>query len=259
MGGAVGAAFVYRLVRPDDFTSQEMNGYPIASRLLSEYLGTFFFVLTVGLNVLGGSPAAAFSIAAALMCMTYALGTISGAHFNPAVTAAIVLSGREKIRYKDAGAYVVCQLLGGIGGSFMYALMEKRRSFGLGPVGEFGWMAAGIAETMFTFVLCFVVLCVTTTRTTESTSLSQYFGFAIGMCYTVGGYAIGGVSGGSLNPALSIAISSSHLLNHGKFFPCLAYMLFELVGAAMAAGLFRYGTHRGEPEYQKSADLPATQ
>merc|ERR1719321_1407873 len=68
-----------------------------AKNFISEFIGTFFLVFTVGLNVLGGSPAAALSIAASLMCMIYALGGVSGAHFNPAVTLAILLSGRKKI------------------------------------------------------------------------------------------------------------------------------------------------------------------
>merc|ERR1719235_1619224 len=133
MGGAVGAAYVYRMVRPDDFTDQEMDGYPIASRLLSEYIGTFFLVLTVGLNVLGNSPAAAFSIAAALMCMIYALGTCSGAHFNPAVTIAIILSGREKCTISDGAAYIGVQLVGGAFAAMTYVLLENGKSFPLGP------------------------------------------------------------------------------------------------------------------------------
>ena len=61
------------------------------SMCVSEFLGTFILVLTVGLNVLSGSKAGAFSIAASLMCMIYALGTCSGAHFNPAVTLGVLL------------------------------------------------------------------------------------------------------------------------------------------------------------------------
>eukprot|EP00747_Dinoflagellata_sp_TGD_P184461 gnl/TRDRNA2_/TRDRNA2_40079_c0_seq1.p1 gnl/TRDRNA2_/TRDRNA2_40079_c0~~gnl/TRDRNA2_/TRDRNA2_40079_c0_seq1.p1 ORF type:complete len:449 (-),score=88.28 gnl/TRDRNA2_/TRDRNA2_40079_c0_seq1:154-1500(-) len=248
--GAAMAAGLYRLVRPEDFRDQEMDRVPMYSRLLSEFLGTFILVLTVGLNVLGGSPAAAWSIAASLMCMIYALGTVSGAHFNPAVTVAIMLRGQGKCPPKDGGVYILAQLLGGTCGSFTYALMEKRETFGLGPVGDYGWGAAGVAEIVFTFVLCYIVLTVATT----AKSLSQYFGLAIGSCVTVGGYAIGGVSGGSLNPAVSFAIASSHMLNGGSFFPCIAYTVFELVGAAMAAGLF-YVTHA--EEYKAPMDMDA--
>eukprot|EP00747_Dinoflagellata_sp_TGD_P125968 gnl/TRDRNA2_/TRDRNA2_174230_c4_seq18.p1 gnl/TRDRNA2_/TRDRNA2_174230_c4~~gnl/TRDRNA2_/TRDRNA2_174230_c4_seq18.p1 ORF type:complete len:383 (-),score=90.88 gnl/TRDRNA2_/TRDRNA2_174230_c4_seq18:158-1261(-) len=244
--GAAMAAGLYRLCRPDEF-SIEMDGIiPLRSKLLSEFLGTFILVLTVGLNVLGSSPAAAFSIAAALMCMIYALGSCSGAHFNPAVTLAIFI--RKKISIKEAGYYVVVQILGGMTGAFTYALMEKRETFGLGPVGDYGWFAAAVAEIVFTFVLCYVVLCVATTEK----GLSNYFGLAIGMCVTVGGYAIGAVSGGSLNPAVSIAIASSHLLNKGAFWQCLVYSLFEFMGAGAAAGLFMV-THADEFKQDKQA------
>ena len=53
-------------------------------------LGTFMLVLTVGCNVLTGSIGAALSIGAMLMAMVYAIGPVSGAHLNPAVTVAVV-------------------------------------------------------------------------------------------------------------------------------------------------------------------------
>merc|ERR1719174_1447215 len=91
LAGAALAAVMYMLVRPEDFDKEKSPVVP----LLSEFLGTYILVLTVGLNVLGKSQAAAFSIAASLMCMIYALGDVSGAHFNPAVTVAILCTGRE--------------------------------------------------------------------------------------------------------------------------------------------------------------------
>merc|ERR1719230_1105104 len=105
----------------------------MSSKLLSEFLGTYFLVLTVGLNVLSGSGAAAFSIASSLMCMIFALGTVSGTHFNPAVTVAIVASGRGKCSPKDACMYIPVQIIGGICAAFTYVLMENGKSFPLGP------------------------------------------------------------------------------------------------------------------------------
>merc|ERR1719231_1246806 len=104
---------------------------------------------------------------------------------------------------------------------------------------------AGAAEVVFTFVLCFVVLCVATTKA----GLSQYFGFAIGSCVTAGGCAIGAVSGGSLNPAVSVGISASHAANGGAsvFWHCGAYAAAEFVGAALAAGCFMV-CHKAEYE-----------
>ena len=56
------------------------------------------------------------------MCMTFALGTCSGAHFNPAVTIAIVAARRDKCSPKDAGIYIATQLVAGIAAAFTYIL-----------------------------------------------------------------------------------------------------------------------------------------
>eukprot|EP00971_Amphidinium_carterae_P156867 3109827-Amphidinium_carterae.1 len=58
------------------------------------------------------------------------------------------------------------------------------------------------------------------------------------MCVTVGGYAIGKVSGGSLNPAVSVGISTSHILGGGMFWPCIIYSLFEVVAGVLASAVF---------------------
>jgi aquaporin Z len=251
MGGVM-AAVAFLACRPDERVHDHheaakiQSNYPLSSRLLSEFLGTYMLVLTVGLNVLSGSPAGAFSIAASLMCMIFALGSVSGAHFNPAVTAAIVCSGRNKITAKDAAAYVGVQVLGGILAAFTYSAMMNGKTFALRPTA-YGWHQAIAAELMFTFVLAFVVLSVATVKK----PLTEYFGFAIGMCVTVGGFAIGKVSGGSLNPAVSIGISTSHIIGGGGFWPCLVYSAVELAAGALAAGAFRVtqpSEYDSEPE-----------
>merc|ERR550537_1805852 len=100
---------MHRVVRPQEYGG---DGGNIVSSLVSEFLGTFYLVATVAFNVYGGSKSGAWSIAAALMCMIYALGNVSGAHFNPAVTVAILLSGRGKIDGSgEAIAYMVTQVI----------------------------------------------------------------------------------------------------------------------------------------------------
>ena len=112
------AAMSFYFVRGEAFT---VNGqYGIAQKGFAEFLGTFFLVLTIGLNVGTSSPAVAWSIAASLMVMVYSLGSVSGAHFNPAVTLAILFSGREKIVPRDAGYYILFQLWGAFIGAAMY-------------------------------------------------------------------------------------------------------------------------------------------
>eukprot|EP00746_Dinoflagellata_sp_MGD_P164837 gnl/MRDRNA2_/MRDRNA2_93735_c0_seq1.p1 gnl/MRDRNA2_/MRDRNA2_93735_c0~~gnl/MRDRNA2_/MRDRNA2_93735_c0_seq1.p1 ORF type:complete len:462 (+),score=90.61 gnl/MRDRNA2_/MRDRNA2_93735_c0_seq1:101-1486(+) len=231
--GAALAAAMFRVVRPDEFGGDAEYG--LGAKLVSEFIGTFFLVLTVGLNVLGKSPAPVFSIAASLMCMIYALGNCSGAHFNPAVTLAIVCSGRDKIGLTDALAYVGVQILGGVCAAYTYAAMHHGKTFPLSPGPGFTFAGAATAEIVFTFVLCFVVLHVATVAEPSK----DMFGLAIASCVTAGGYAIGAVSGGSLNPAVSFGISSSHIIGGGHFYNCLIYTGFEFVGAALAAAVFR--------------------
>jgi len=227
---------------------------PLSAKLVSEFLGTYMLVLTVGLNVLSGSAAGAFSIAASLMCMIYALGTVSGAHFNPAVTTAIICSGRGKCEASEGGAYIGVQILGGICAAFTYSALMNGETFALKPPA-YKWSQVIAAEFVFTFVLAFVVLSVATVKN----ALSEYFGFAIGMCVTVGGCAIGKVSGGSLNPAVSIGISTSHIIGGGGFWPCLVYTLVELAAGAAAAGVFKatqpseYETKEGKEGYGATA------
>jgi len=244
--GAAVAAVLFQVCRPEEKDEEaEPGNYELPSKVLSEFLGTYFLVLTVGLNVLGGSKAPVFSIAASLMCMIFALGTCSGAHFNPAVTIAIVAAGRDKCSPKDAGIYIVTQLIAGIAAAFTYTAMEGK-SFPLGPGKGYGWAEAAVAEIMFTFLLAFVVLSVATVET----PLSEYFGLAIGSCVTAGGYAIGAVSGGSLNPAVSFGIGISGTLAGGAVVNCLIYSIFEIIGGLIAAGVFM-ATHPSE--YSKGA------
>jgi aquaporin Z len=230
--GAAMAAGAFMVCRPEetDENADAPENYGTPAKLLSEFLGTYMLVLTVGLNVLGGSAAGAFSIAAALMSMIFALGNCSGAHFNPAVTTACIIRGA--CTAADGAMYMGVQIVGGICAALTYAFL-KHGTFALKPT-EYTWGQVVAAEFVFTFVLAFVVLSVATVKS----PLSEYFGFAIGMCVTVGGCAIGKVSGGSLNPAVSFGISTSHILGGGGFWPCLVYSVVEIAAGAAAAGAF---------------------
>jgi len=205
---------------------------------LSEVLGTFILVLTVGLNVLGKSPAGAFSIAASLMCMIYALGDVSGAHFNPAVTVACKLSGlcEDLVPAKIAG-YMGSQLLGAVlaAMTFMSIYSGEKNTITLGPVGKHSTAHAFAAEVAFTFVLCFIVL---GAAVSDKTKTTEFFGLAIGSCVTVGGLAIGGISGGSLNPAVSFGLASTELTTKALTNAAI-YSAAEVAGAALAVGAFK--------------------
>mmetsp|Transcript_48938 Transcript_48938/g.86965 ORF Transcript_48938/g.86965 Transcript_48938/m.86965 type:complete len:485 (+) Transcript_48938:61-1515(+) len=233
--GALLAALLFMVVRPGDFTDADSTDVRLSQKLTSEFLGTFMLVLTVGLNVLGRSPAGAFSIAASLMCMIYALGDISGAHFNPAVTLAIFVKGFDPDLSGGLMAlYWLVQCVGGMLAALTSSAIHNGKAFALGPQGHHLWAEAACAEIIFTAVLCLVVLAVACSEKTKSSSM---FGLAIGSCVTVGGFAIGSISGGSLNPAVSMGISTAWISHGGKFYECVLYSAFEFVGALMAAGI----------------------
>lgn len=241
LAGAALAVVFFKMVRPWEFQGSNLQGSDarnpsINAKMTSEFIGTFILVFTVGLNVLGKSPAGAFSIAASLMCMIYALGDVSGAHFNPAVTLAISIYGGGT----SAGLYMLVQIAGAIVAAFTYAFVYYGETFPLGPGEGHTWAQVSVAEIVFTFVLCLVVLCTAVCKETTNGTMN---GLAIGSCVTVGGFAIGSISGGSLNPAVSLGVAAAHVLNGSFFFQALLYSAFEFVGAAAAAGVVM-ATHR---------------
>eukprot|EP00933_Yihiella_yeosuensis_P033285 TRINITY_DN2701_c0_g1_i1.p1 TRINITY_DN2701_c0_g1~~TRINITY_DN2701_c0_g1_i1.p1 ORF type:complete len:463 (-),score=110.37 TRINITY_DN2701_c0_g1_i1:99-1487(-) len=230
--GATLAAALFEVVHPEDFG--KAKNY--TSICVSEFVGTFMLVLTVGFNVLGQSKAAAFSIAASLMCMIYALGDVSGAHFNPAVTVAILVSKRsEDLTGKEVVRYITAQIGGAICAAYTYKMIFSGKDVPLGPVGDAKWQQAAVAEFVFTFLLSYIVLAVAVSERTKST---QMFGLAIGSCVTIGGFAVGGISGASLNPAVSWGLASTRFFE-GAIGTAAAYTAVELLGGVAAGAVFK--------------------
>ncbi len=80
------------------------------AKYITEFIGALFLVLTVGLTVTAQSPFAPLAIGSALMIMVYMGGHISGGHYNPAVSLAVLMRG--KMDGKDFIPYVVAQVVG---------------------------------------------------------------------------------------------------------------------------------------------------
>ncbi|CAE7196151.1 nucI [Symbiodinium sp. CCMP2592] len=227
----------------------------LSAKLLSEFLGVFMLVLTVGLNLVNGSPATAWSAAAALMCMIYCLGNISGAHLNPAVTMAVVASGRKLCHHSEGVAYASTQLLAGTVAGFVYSMYHaagpKKRDFiglGPGPGSDYTLTQAGLVELSATLLLAYVVLSCATVPPAggdTKTKNSFYFALAIGSCVTVGGFAIGAVSGGELNPAVALGITAASGMQHPadtvdhSFSNFVRLGIWEMTGAFVAAAFFK--------------------
>jgi len=148
----------------------------IYNKLISEFIGTFMLVFTVSCNVLSGTSGAfaALSIASVLMVMIYALGGVSGAHFNPSVSVSVALA--QQAKWTTTGYYVATQLFAGVVAGFSAHLMFGR-AFNLAPGAGYTWVDAALAEILYTFMLCFVVLNV---AVAQATAGNQFFGLAIG-------------------------------------------------------------------------------
>jgi glycerol uptake facilitator-like aquaporin len=240
--GAALAAVLYRMVRPQEFGMEEnvlaeKDGQKVLQPMvISELYGTFILTATVGLNVLSESKAGAWSIGAALMSMVYALGDVSGAHFNPAVTLAVMTIGR--ITNIKAILYIVSQLLGAIFGAWVFAMTYGWETFSLGPDGKHSWITRGMVDIFFTFLLCLTVLSVACVMATKKQD--EYFGLAIGFAITAGGFVVASVAGGTMNPAVTLGIYTTGWLCDRclGILGTLAYMLFEFLGGLLAAHVF---------------------
>lgn len=234
--GAAMAAGLFMATDPTKFRNLTNSGEPnLRAKLVSEFVGTFFLVLTIGLNVMGKSNSPVFSIAASLMCMIFALGRVSGGHFNPAVTLAVLMRGGGIMSAKEAVPYWGVQFLAGAVGALTYAIMEHGKTFPLAYGKGFGLGHAAVAEILFTFLLCYTVLAVATTKKAKT----QFFGLAIGSCVTAGGIAIGTISGGVLNPAVGFGVALSSLFGGGNFWYVIPYALSQMLGGGFAAAAFR--------------------
>ena len=151
------------------------------------------------MSVLSGSVFTPLAAGATLMVMIYAGGHISGGHYNPAVTLAVLVRGR--IGIPDAVAYWIAQVAGGvIAGALARAVVNPATVKTLTLSGHTE-VAAAVVELLITFALCYVVLNVATSKDQPG---NQFFGLAIGFTVAAGAFAVGGISGGAFNPAVTL-------------------------------------------------------
>jgi aquaporin Z len=200
-------------------------------KLIVEFIGTFFLVLTVGQVVVGKSGTelalAPLAIGSALMVMVYAGGHISGGHYNPAVTLAVWIRG--KCSNLEAPAYMVAQVFGAAAaaGAVIYFKGAPNKTPGPIAVGP-----ALLAEFLFTFALCYVVLNVATAKGTQGNS---NYGLAIGFTVMTGAFAVGGISGGAFNPAVAVGVTLMNLVDPTKVW---VHLVADFAGGAAAGLIF---------------------
>lgn len=200
------------------------------NKYITEFIGTFFLVLTIGCTVLAGQAGVIppLAIGAALMVMIFAGGHISGAHYNPAVTLAVFLRG--KCDAKDVLPYWISQILGA-------SAAAAAATFLTGKTGEGAAIAnvpqAFLAEFLFTFALAYVVLNVATAKDTHGNS---FYGLAIGFTVMTGAFAVGHISGGAFNPAVAVGVAIMKLTAPAGIW---LHIVADLLGGAAAALAFK--------------------
>jgi aquaporin Z len=203
-------------------------------RYLTEFLGTLFFVLSIALVVTQENPAAPLIIGSALMVVVYMGGSVSGAHYNPAVSLALFLRG--KLPRADLLPYMGAQLLGALVGAYL-SYMFLDRTVAPAPAPTATAATAVLVELLYTCLLGLVVL---NCATREATRGNSYFGLAIGFTILVAAYAGGSISGGAFNPAVGTGLSLINaMLGDGSLKDLWIYLVGPFAGGALAAVLFK--------------------
>lgn len=205
------------------------------AKYVTEAIGTFMLVFTVGAAVYSGSPLAPLAIGTALMVMIYAGGHISGGHYNPAVTLAVLL--RRRIELRDAVGYWVAQLGAGLVAALtVWAVIDPAQAAKTAALTLSGHaiIAAFLVELIFTFALCYVVLNVATSRSHPN---NGFYGLAIGFTVVAGAAAVGSISGAAFNPAVVLGAAAMGLFA----WPTLwVYLIAQIAGATIAGLTFRH-------------------
>lgn len=220
-------------------------------KMIAETLGTFMLVffgcgsaVFMGdqIGMLGISLAFGLSIVAA----AYSLGPVSGAHLNPAVSLAMLMTGR--LSMADFGRYVVSQVCGATLAAFViyviangtdsYAIAENglgQNGYGPGYLGEYGWMSAFLFEVVATFLFVTVILGATRAKT----GAGAFAGLAIGLTLAAIHLVGINITGVSVNPARSFG--PAVFAGGAALADLWLFIVAPLMGAVLAGFLEKSG------------------
>ncbi|HEY8301132.1 MAG TPA: aquaporin Z [Jatrophihabitans sp.] len=224
---------------------------PLVRRLGAEFLGTFVLVFVgcgaaildagnKGIDFLG--VAVAFGVA--VMVMVYAVGAISGGHFNPAVT--LGLATARRFPWSDVVAYVVTQVVAATVASLVLlgvadgqkGFSAKASGFASNGYGDhspahYNLFAVLLVEIVLTAVFLYVIIGATDVR-----APAGFAGLAIGFTLVIIHLASIPVSNTSVNPARS---TGPAIMQHGWALTQLwAFWLFPIIGALIAGASYRF-------------------
>jgi len=190
----------------------------LAKKMGAEFFGTFWLVLggcgsavlAAGFPELGiGFVGVSLAFGLTVLTMIYAVGHISGGHFNPAVSFGLWSAG--KFETSSLVPYIIAQVVGGIAGAFvLYMIASGHAGFSAGGFasngfgelspGKYSLMAVIITEVVFTFMFLFIIL-----GATSKNAPAGFAGIAIGLALTLIHLVTIPVSNTSVNPARSTA------------------------------------------------------
>lgn len=208
-------------------------------KYLAEMIGTMVLVLMgCGSAVFAGTVqpfssvgtlGVAFAFGLVVLTMVYTIGKISGCHINPAITLGMLLS--KRISGKDAGMYMIFQVIGAIIGSSILFILAKDSGSTTTLTGANGYhdlVPAFVAETVFTFIFLLVVL-----GSTSKGANTKFAGIAIGLALVLIHIVCIPITGTSVNPARSIGPA---LFQGGEALSQLwLFIVAPFLGAAIAA------------------------
>jgi aquaporin Z len=228
----------------------------LAQRLTAEFVGTLWLVLGgCGSAVLAaafpdlgiGFAGVALAFGLTVLTMAYALGHVSGAHFNPAVSVGLYCGGRFPAR--DLAPYIAAQVAGGIAGAaILYVIAGGQAGFDMAggfasngygdhSPGKYNLMACLVTEVVMTFGFLIVIL-----GSTHGRAPKGFAPIAIGLCLTLIHLISIPVTNTSVNPARSLGPALVEAL-FGQSWPLQQVWLFltaPVVGAALAGAAYRF-------------------
>ena len=225
---------------------------PIAKRCVAELLGTFWLVFggcgsavlaarfpEVGIGLLG--VALAFGLT--VVTMAYAVGNITGGHFNPAVTLGVFAAGRTKAA--DLAPYIISQVIGAVLAAWALATIASgngtdaiatglaANGFGEHSPGHYDQTTAFITEVLMTFFFLLVIL-----GTTSEDAPRGFAPLAIGLTLTLIHLVSIPITNTSVNPARSTG--PALLVGGWAISQLWLFWVAPILGAVLAGGLWKW-------------------
>jgi aquaporin Z len=223
----------------------------MSNKLVAEFLGTFWLVFGgCGSAVLAGAfpqfgigfAGVSLAFGLTVLTMAYAVGPISGGHFNPAVTFGLATAGR--FAWKDLPGYVIAQVIGAIvAATVLYLIASGKAGFepgnfaangyGANSPGGYGFGAALVTEIVLTLFFLLVIL-----GSTSKRAAAGFAPIAIGFALTLIHLISIPVTATSVNPARSTGVAL--FATSGALAQLWLFWLAPIVGAVIGAVIWKW-------------------